>query len=146
MIGQNLDIQGLTNRLKALSSVAECSQQVTFDLVTLIKDDNRFQSVNISDDIIQFRVTGYKACGFSEEAALVLHGVNLNAMNLDLCRTFNSSSSKYFLCCVIDSTNQLYLKVAHSDVKDGYWQLLSSVANGVIERNFKHICGCKRFW
>jgi len=118
------------------------------------------------DSLISFRLTGAASNGFTVGELEESHGVDFNAMNLDLLRAVNSSGAGECLLAPIKSTEkttkfgapQIFLRIAAvSGFEDSYdntdaladarlasaWSFVRSRAERVLQRHISHIPRCK---
>lgn len=177
VIGTGLEEERLMRDIRTLEQplpreAIRALPEIKRRMARAMAEDLRFEiedvgdSFEATDALIAFRLTGAASNGFTVGELEESHGVDFNAVNLDLLRAVNASGAGECLLVPMQSSEkitkfgapQIFLRMAVvSGFEDSYenadelagarlagaWSFIRSRAERVLERHISHIPRCK---
>lgn len=173
IIGVDLDEDSVMRDIRTLEEPLpvvnmDAVRRIKEDVARAMAEDLRFEIMDNSDDgdnaLVSFRLTGAASNGFTVAELEESHGVDFNAMNLELLRAVNAGGTGTCLVptshpskCTKFGVPQLFLRLAvvngdennydgddaASKCLDTKWMEIRRRATRILERSIAHIPQCK---
>ena len=157
-IGADLESQALSLTLQDTTSLSSSTTPPSLSVLlhsdvlpaaTLpasFSGDGRFTDFECDGSTVSLRLGGAQLYGLTPEIAKDVHGIDLESLQVELVREFNSlAHDEYLLPLLLDGL--VFVTAVYSAETWPVFQTkIIASADKVLERNYGMVCGCKRNW